>query len=225
MHKLIGVTPEPSVIGVNNGISQVEIDRKNLLREDGSFYNFFRCFNDFSIFQRQEEAFSFEAPVIQGKKLKKAKMTDIMGYGPKLMALKWLVSDKFRRVLKNFNIEKHKYFEANIEECAEKYYFLFKKYVLIDEFVYKSSVISTGQKDLNNYEEFTFDSYDEYLAFRDYNPLCEFRVVAVDKKFEKEDIIYTQGAGYYFSERLIKSFEDERLTGLELSNYCSIKFV
>ena len=55
MHKYIEVTFEPKIIGVNNGISQIELDRKNLLNEKGLYREFYKYFNEYSFFHRQEE--------------------------------------------------------------------------------------------------------------------------------------------------------------------------
>jgi len=225
MHNQIGVTFEPKVIGVNNGISQVEFDRNKLLNEKGEYHNFYEYFNDFSFWQRQDDAFNYFAPDMICKKLKKALLTDIMGYGPKIMAFSWLISDDFYKILKNFNIGKHKFFDVKIDNCNMKYYFLLKKSILVSEFNFDETVISTGQKILDNYKEHSFRNYEEFFEFSKQNPLLEFRSIAVDRIYEGEDIVFTQAGGNFFSEELIKNFIGMRLTGLREYKNCKIDFV
>jgi hypothetical protein len=223
MHKKISVSSEPKIIGVNNGISQIELDRKNLLNHDGKHNDFYKHFNSFSYWVNQNDQIDFNLSSINAKKLRKAKMTDLLLYGPKIMAFEWLISENFYSVLKDFNIGEHKLFEVSIEECEEKYFFLKLKTILRDEFIFNRNILTVYKKGID--EEITFNDNDEYNNFIFENPLFQYKHIALNKELEKFDIIYTQSAGKYFSERLIKTFNENGLAGLSIYNNRSIEFV
>ncbi len=223
MYRYIEVSSEESVVG-KNGNYQIELDRKNLLNDKGLYREFYKYFNEFSFFQRQEEAFTYKAPIINAKKIKKAKITDIMGYGPIIMAFPWIVSEKLYETMSQFKLGKHKLFEINIEDSEEKYYFLHKYNIKKGEYKIDKCIVTTGT--INNNKEYVFNNYEEYNDFSNENVLSEFKVVAIEKKYKEEDIIFTQTAGNYFSERLIKEIEEKGFTGLRINdNACKIKFV
>ena len=54
MHKKITVSSEPKIIGVNNGISQIELDRKDLLKQGGRYYEFYNHFDNFTYWELQK---------------------------------------------------------------------------------------------------------------------------------------------------------------------------
>ncbi|WP_333694374.1 hypothetical protein [Flavobacterium sp.] len=223
MHKKITVSSEPKIIGVKNGIMQVELDRKNLLNQDGSHNKFYKYFGSFPYWANQNNKIDFNISVINAKPLKKAKMTDLLAYGPYIMAFKWLISEKFYNILQDFNIGEHTLYEVNIENCEEKYFFLKLKTILRDEFVFNRNVLTVLEK--NSFVDYTFLNKIEYDDFILNNPLSEYKHIALKQELEKYDIIYTQGAGDYFSERLIKTFNENGLTGLSIYNNRSIEFV
>ncbi len=223
MHKKISVSSDPKIIGVNNGISQIELDRKNLLNHDGKHYDFYKHFNSFSYWANQNDQINFNISIINAKQLRKAKMTDLLLYGPKIMAFNWLISEKLYSLLKDFNIGEHKLFEVSIEGCEEKYFFLKLKTILKDEFIFDQNILTVYKKGID--EEITFNDINEYNNFILENPLFQYKHIALKKELEKYDIIYTQGAGNYFSERLIKSFNENGLIGLSIYNNSSIEFV
>jgi hypothetical protein len=223
MHKKISGSSEPKIIGVNNGISQIELDRKNLLNHDGKHNDFYKHFNSFSYWVNQNDQIDFSFSSINGKKLRKAKMTDLLLYGPKIMAFKFLISERFYNILKDFNIGEHTLYDVNIENCEEKYFFLKLKTILRDEFVFNKNVLTVYRKGID--EEINFNNIDEYNNFILENPLFEYKHIALKQELEKHDVIYTQGAGAYFSERLIEAFNENGLTGLTIYNNRSIEFV
>jgi hypothetical protein len=224
MHKYIEVSSEESIVG-KNGKNQVDLDRKNLLNEKGLYRGFYKYFNEFSFFQRQEDAFNYKAPIINAKKTKKINhITDITGYSPLIMAFPWLISEKMYKVMSQFNVGKHKLFEVNIEDTEEKYYFMHKYNIKKEELIIDKCIVTTGT--IKDNKEYMFNNYQEFVDFSNKNVLYEFKTVAIDKSYEIEDIIFTQSAGNYFSERLIQAIEEKGFRGLRVhNNRCEIKFV
>jgi hypothetical protein len=223
MHKKITVSSDPKIIGVKNGIMQVELDRKNLLNQDGRHNEFYKYFGSFPYWVKQNNQIDFNISIINAKPLKKAKMTDILAYGPYIMAFEWLISEKFYNMLKDFNIGEHTLYEVNVENCVEKYFFLKLRTILRDEFIFNKNILTVYRN--GNDDEVSFKDLNAYQQFILENPLCQFKHIALNKEFEKFDIIYTQSAGNYFSERLIKAFYENCLSGLSIYNNRSIEFV
>ncbi|KFF13762.1 hypothetical protein [Flavobacterium hydatis] len=111
----IGITADPKIVGVKNGIYQVEIN-ENAIEKDEKF-RFFLDFFDYEnshFWKRQDEVNSIKIPSVPAKLLKNAILTDIMGYTPNITFLNELYSDKFINILKEFNIGRYTTFEVKI---------------------------------------------------------------------------------------------------------------
>src|SRR5690606_29131003 len=88
---------EPKVIGVNNGVYQVEIDEKHLKKNDN--YDEIRRLmyqTDLGFFiENRQRVFDLQIDQLKGKLLKKAKLTDIIGFSPHFFGFEYIVSQKF----------------------------------------------------------------------------------------------------------------------------------
>ena len=82
---------EPEIIGVKNGIYQVEINKDEILKQQQfkEFITFFKG-NATEVYHNQDRISNFIIPPIKGKMLKKAKVTDIMGYTQKISFIDYL---------------------------------------------------------------------------------------------------------------------------------------
>lgn len=223
MHKQITVSSEPKIIGVNNGVYQIELNKISLLNEKGNYYEFYKFFNSFSYWLNQDNIPVFDLLPLEAKKVKKAIMTDLLKYSPTIMAFKWLISERFYKILKDFNIGEHSLYEVKIEHSEEKFFFLKLKTITKDKFIFNKNILTVYKNGID--EEITFQDFDEYLKFMDVNPLFQFRHIALNKDLESLDIIYTQSAGNYFSERLINAFNENGFTGLSEVKNRTIEFV
>jgi hypothetical protein len=214
----VDISCEPKIIGVNNGIYQIKID-KNTMQEDERFFEFldFFSYDNKGFWQNQNTIFNFKIPEIQGKLLKKAKLTDIMGYTEGITFLNNVYSQKFIDILNDFYIEKSSLFKVDIENINSNYYFMFNRTIDFDEINFQKSVLYTGHKVLNNVQYFETENYDDYLKTRDINPLLRFEKISIPKKYSNLDIIETRcSANPYYSEKLIDALLDFGITGLDI---------
>jgi hypothetical protein len=97
MYKTITPSSEPSIIGVNNGVYQVELnDKKSFLnKEEKKYYEsyFNGNFSSF-IIENFKKNNSQKITELLYFPLKKAKETDIVSFSPNEMGLSFLVSQK-----------------------------------------------------------------------------------------------------------------------------------
>ena len=91
----IGVSFDPKIIGVKNGIYQVVLNL-DIIKEDKDFEFFFEFFDyhkNINFFKRQNEIQFINIPIIEGFLIHKAKLTDVMGYSKNISFLNGIFSD------------------------------------------------------------------------------------------------------------------------------------
>ncbi len=220
----VSVSSEPKIIGVKNGIYQIEIDEKRILQntdydEFKSFFNY----NNKDFWNSQDEIKFLNAPVIRSKLLKRAKLTDIMGYAPEYCFLSNIYSDKFLKIIKEHNLGNYYSFDVDIDGIMDKYFLLFFKTIKSDEINFEKSLIVTGHKILNNLKYYNIKNYFEFRTFLFDNPLATFEKIAISKEHYGKDIISIQATGgHFYSEKLIDFLLDCGITGLQISYKNSI---
>jgi len=225
----ISVSPEPKIIGVSNGVYQVEIHEKSI-EKDHKYYEFTKWFDykNPNFWENQDKVSTLETPSVKGKMLKKAKLTDIMGYAPEYHGLHDVYSQKFVDILKSFNSEKFNLFDFDIENVPEKYYFMFVKTIPTHDIIFDRSLIYTGHKMTDNLKYHKIDGYQEYRSFKTTTPLARFEKIAIPSNHYGKDLISIQPAVNLFcSERLVDFLLDCKITGLQVAynNSIQLEFV
>lgn len=221
----IGMTAEPKIMGVANGIHQIEIEKKEMLNDLAyeDFLDFFSTKN-INFWKRQNEIKNFKIPVINAKLLKKAKVTDIMGYTENISFLNFVYSEKYISILKAFNLGEYSTFEVAIENVLEKYYMLFVETISLDKINFKNSLVISGHKATNNIKYHSVNNLDEYIEFRQKNILGGFEKLAISKENLGKDIICVQATPKpFYSEKLIDFLLDTGITNFEPSYNNSIQ--
>lgn len=221
----VGVSSEPEIIGVQNGIYQVKIDIK-AMRENPEYEFFFNFFSSKNVdfWKNQQKVHDFNLPIVSGRLVKNAKRTDVMGYTPSVDFLHNIYSLKFIRIISSFNLGLYSTFELDIEDSDEKYFFLFLSTIQSEEIDYEKSLVITGHKVLNNVKYHNIKNREEYKQFKLNNPLGGFEKIAIDKKYSALDIIAIQPTvAPFYSERLIDFLLDCGITGLEVGYNNSIQ--
>lgn len=221
----IGVSPEPKIIGVKNGVCQFKIDYEKISQDDifQSFLAFFDYYNK-DFWKNQEIIKKFEIPGIPAEMLKKAKVTDIMGYSPKVTFLNEAFSSKYFNILKEYDVDILGAFEVKIQNVIEKYYLLFNKTICLDEVFYKESVLMTGHAIMDNLKYHHVDNEFEYIEFKQKNPLGKFDLISIPKVYFRKDVISIQHlSNPFYTEKLINRLLNEGITGMEIKYENSIK--
>lgn len=212
------------VTGVKDGLYQIDINLSQL-EKDERFNRFFKIFSSKStdFWYNQDKIQDVKIPVINAKLLKKANITDVMGYIQNISFLNLVYSEKYINILKTFNVGNYVVFQVSIENIIGKYYFLFVETILSKDIIFEHSIVYTGHQVLNNIEYFTFSNYDEYWEFLQKNPLARFAKISISKKYSERDIIKIQGPLPFYSERLIDFLLDCGITGLQVNYNNSIQ--
>src|SRR5687768_5975392 len=104
---------DPKVIGVRNGIMQVELDESKYL--DKEAYKRIRTYF-FGLNWWEKERFPpfdflFHAQILRG-----AKLTDFLSFGPSFIGCPFLIHNKVAKVFSQFNMQEHRLFPAILYE-------------------------------------------------------------------------------------------------------------
>jgi hypothetical protein len=213
------------VTGVSNGLYQIDI-HKNLLKKNNVYEDFLNFFDtkNITFWERQDEIKNFNIPTIRAKLLKKATLTDIMGYTQSIPFLYNAFSEKYINIIKTFIIGNHTTFEVEIENVPEKYFLLFIETITSDEINYDRSSVITGYKATNNVKYYSINNRQEFKEFLHKNPLGRFEKISISKEYFGKDIICIQSAVKpFYSEKLIDFLLDCGITGLEVNYKNSIQ--
>jgi len=226
----VKATAEPSVIGVKNGVYQLDIDESRMENNNNSyltFKNFFN-YNNKGFWENQDAIELLDPPLIRGNLLKNAKVTDIMGYTPEYTFLTYVFSEKYFDIVKSFNTVNFKEFEIKLSNIDSKFYLIYFKKVTLQEIFFDKSLIYTGRKILKNEKYHSISNFDEYSQFIQANPINSFEKIAIPEKYYGKDIIPVQTAGGdFYSERLVDFLLDCKITGLQVAynNSIQLEFV
>jgi hypothetical protein len=218
-------TAEPEIIGIKTGTSQVELleskIHKNLNYED--FEKYFSGYN-VEFWKNQNKVFELNPPILKGEMRKNANLTDIMKYGSTFSFLPLLFSEKFIDILKTFNIGNYKTFDFEISNISELYHLLFVETIILEEINFDKSTIISGFKQLNNIKYHSIKNTQEYIEFKQKQPISNFETLVIPKSYFGRDIIAVQTIPQsFYSEKLIDFLLDCGITGLQVAYNNSIK--
>ena len=221
----ISRTSEPKIIGIKTGASQVELLEVKIEKNQNykDFENHFSGHNK-EFWHNQNKVFELNPPVIKGKLRKNAKQTDIMEYGPVYSFLYCLYSEKYINILKSFNIGNYKIFDFEIYNTLEKYYLLFIQSVILEEINYNKSTVITGYKQLNNVKYHSIKSAQDFIEFKQKEPISNFETLVIPEKYYGRDVIDIQATALpFYSEKLIDFLVDCGVSGLQVAYNNSIQ--
>ncbi len=220
----ISTSADPKIIGTNNGIYQVEL--VNIPNSDSNdVFTKLISERDANIFiSKQDLLFGCARKTFDGKLIKNAKVTDLMGYSPYILGFKCIVSDTFRKILEQYGRENdYLLFPVEIRAAVGPFYLLFLPYISSDNIVFSKSEIFSGTK-LRRIKV-PIMNYDAYKQFIASNASDFFEKVVLPQKFDR-NIICIQGIPDFF---ISKEFRDELVaagvTGMEVLESCELEFV
>lgn len=224
MYKQVSTSSEQKIIGVTNGVYQVEIDENSLeLNENVIEINsVLNQTNVFDFLDKQNRVSQLKIESLKGCLLKKAKVTDVMGYSPYYFGFSFIVSEKFIDFLKEEKVNKDEYhfFEITIDNLNDKYFFFFVPMIPTSEVVFQKSKLFLEKDFLEKDKKaLKLDSFGEYQDFTMQNPFVYFEEICLDKKYKNKDIISVQAVNeLFFSQRLIENLNEENISNLILPN-------
>ena len=149
---------------------------------------------------------------LRGKLIKRNDVIDFMDFTPSCLSLVAVVSYKIKQIFEHLNVSKDEYVfkKISIKDYAEEFYLLFIPIIPDTEFVYPKCIF----KDMfDNGNIKTFNNRTEY--YNDPNDYCLKKVVLKDT-YRDYDLLYPQGGGFFFSERIVNAMQRENIVGYDL---------
>lgn len=207
----------PKVIGVKNGVYQVELDRKAYDKTKYQILDSLFIGGEFSAKQEYPEL-TFN---LYFKKLKSAKKTSFMSFAPYFKHGHFLVNKQILELFGSFNIQRYKDYEAviyassnaDIDNNYRLFYCVLQDWNVID---FKNTVFTSGGFGNSPKIEHRFlDENDLY----NFNGITKVKTLALDKTFDKTlDFFHTRLGGLFVSEKLKLALEESGVTGIIFKN-------
>lgn len=221
MFSQISYCPEPKVIGVRNGIYQLEIDEKKLRTSPFELRFMESVFwaGDIDVFlQKRKEIFDFNPKNLEGVLLKSAKVTDIMVFSPWSFGIRFIVSEKVVNVLTKNNVSKQEYhlLPIDIRGIDIRYFMLFIPYIPKEEIIFSRSIYYE-QNDLTGQRKYfkSVDSPKEYEKQTADTYSITFDRICLPQKYQAYDLLDVIVLPYlYVSEVLLEELQSSEITSL-----------
>lgn len=208
---------DPKVIGVKNGIYQVELDKKAYDKKTYTILDSLFISGEFSAKQEYPEVdFKFYF-----KKLKSANKTSFISFTPYLKHGHFLVHEKILEIFESFNIQHHKAFEAviydspneNLDNNYRLFYCVLKDWEVID---FENTVFTSGGFGNNPKIEHKFSDEND---MRKFNGIAKVKTLALSQSFDTSlDFFHTRLGGLFVSEKLKLALEENSATGIRFNN-------
>ncbi|MGJ8660373.1 MAG: hypothetical protein ACSHWV_11035 [Cellulophaga fucicola] len=215
MYKVVSHSSEPSIIGVNNGVYQVELnDKKSFLnKEEKRYYeSYFNDSVDSFILENFKKNDSRKITELLYFPLKKAKETDFVCFSPFELGLDFIVSQKALNIIEQFALPDYIKIPAKINGFKNDYYTIGFPIVTNDRINFPKS------KFYHRIKKIELDN----LSFEDYKKVSGALVKTLTLELVntnyKKDILNLQGQGLFFSNPLISKLQENNIIGLEIGN-------
>lgn len=217
MYYNIELAWEPQIIGVKNGVYQVELDKRSYDKKTFAKIESLFINNEFTVNQMYPDLdFSFNF-----KKLKSAKKTTFMSFSPYLNHCHFLVHKNILDLLLKFNIQKYKTFKSviydspteNLDNNYELFNLVLNNWNLID---FDNTVFTSGGFGNNPKIEHKFSDENELKTFKG---IARVKTLAMSKDFDTTlDLFLTRLGGLFVSEKLKLVLEENNATGIKFNN-------
>jgi len=222
--KLITNSSEPKIIGTRNGIFQIEFTDEDLEKHPSSeeLDRLFISPSVRKIVEFNKEVQALKIHPIKGELIKRAKITDFMGFCPYFFGCNYLISEKVVEAFRDTEIDKSEINLLPVELQNEnlKYFILFVPMIPHEEIIFKESLIyPSRQQLLEKKDYFDINSFKDYNENIDKSIFMNFEKVVPPKKYEMKDIICIQGiSSLFFSDKLVEFCLNKNMTSFQVSN-------
>jgi hypothetical protein len=216
-YHLLRLPSDPLIIGVNNGICQVELDDKKYIdkqayeqmREYFSGINWWEkeCFPNFPI--------HFHAQVLKG-----ARLTDFLSFSPFFIGCPFLINNEVAKVFGKLKIQEYRLFPATLydnDKIISKEYQLFYTRLLEFEIVnFEKSIFFHGSPLTGKRRYGKVTNLEEYKAFSKQGNTNLERMVMSEKFDRSLDFFCGRLGGIYASESMKDAIEILGFTGIRI---------
>lgn len=218
---LIRNDSEPKIIGVKNGIYQVEISRDRFVNK----ISYDEIIEFFDIFKYWD---GISNPSISDLKIECATLlsggilTDFVSFSPHLIACHFMVSERAKSLFDKFKMSMHHYINVPIysgttllDVSFHLFYCPYQDFDIVD---FSKSRFYTGNKIFGK-KYIKIESKEEYLKFLQENPLMQTEEVVLASSFDLNlHLFAARTGGVFASEELLAALKKEKLTGLKISD-------
>ncbi|WP_207422811.1 hypothetical protein [Desertivirga brevis] len=212
-------TSDPEIIGVKNGIYQCEIIPKSFLNSEA--YNILESqfrFTSYELNKYQAPAENFEFEYV--KFLKKAKVTDVISYSPKLVEFQFIISTKAKAVLDQLNLPNCRFYKTSLfdsrgDKVPNNFFMLQMTYSDVDVINFRKSSFYRGS-DILGKKYLNINNYQEFQQEKEIDALISVEHISLKKEMIKSDLILSPVGGLFASERLWDKWSDLRITGIKV---------
>lgn len=215
------LSSDPKVIGVNNGITQVEI-KENLYPDKIMYLNIQDFFSGVDYWQKGKTIPDF--PIhIHAQVLTRAKLTDFLQFSPYLITCPFLMSQRVLNVFNQFKVQN--YFTYPVTIYSKDYTVLSKSYYLFccpyldySVFDFEQSSFYTGSH-LRGKKPLYFKNVSDYVDYlKTVSPFVKASKLKLSAAFDTTlDYFSARIGGYFISEGLKDAIEILGFTGTEIS--------
>lgn len=210
---------DPKIIGVKDGVAQVEIDESGFVNKE-LYQSLVAFFNAFTYWQKEDFAPPENFVIECARPLKGAVLTDFLTYKPHLMACPFMISERIKQLFEIYNLQEHYYFQVklyyNDELIRNQYYLMYCPYLDYRIVDFSKSSFYTGSELLGK-KKITFNNKNEYLEFLKINPLLQQEQIILTEEFDKNlDLFLPRIGGKLVSERLKQRIIEEGFTGIKI---------
>ncbi|TPE45831.1 hypothetical protein [Pontibacter mangrovi] len=205
-YNILRISSDPKVIGVNNGIYQIELDKS--------------CFSNIKEYEKFILEFpedsnvdiNYPRPLIY-RVLKKAKLTDFMGYSQSLIGVPFVLSGKAVRIFNDFSLKEHSLIEIEFKENKDNSYYLFRYPFTENSTInFEKSVFYT-QRPGQDKVYHKIHSEDDFKVFWKQNALWRAEKFVLEESEANYDCIRLRIGGVFISDKLQKAIEAAGLIG------------
>lgn len=210
---------EPEIIGVNNGITQVELDPLDVTTNN---------LTDFSVNYWKTQKFDPDFPIKPiAKMLKKAKFTDFIRFSPFVMDFHFMISDRLEKIFTKMNMQPYNLYPvklcaSNGDLVVDRNYSLFQcKFLDFGVVDFEKSLfirtVVTRPGDPHKWNEVSINSEEEYKKAP---VLTEIGKLVLNENFDSTlDFVYLRAGDMYVSKKLKEKIEALNITGCEFFTF------
>lgn len=232
-YKQISHNPEPSIIGVKNGVYQLEFLEEDLKKNKNyqEIDKLLLGYNpEFYQDKEQDRISNLSIDYLKGSFLKKAKKTDIVVFSPHLNGYSYVISQKFLDCLNEVGVSKDEYHlrKIEIDNVDFNYYLFFVPMIPMTEIIFPKSALFPEEDALLDASEKRYTSFKDYQEYKKYSEEHLFNrwaKITLDKKFGSRDLLNLQAnANLFFSDRLIKCLQLKKVSSLMIKDNPLLSF-
>lgn len=216
----IKLSSDPKIIGVKNGIYQIELIEK--MYESKTLSQLKNIFLNPNLGFHQLPSLDFE---FYFKLLKSAKETDFLSFSPHLYNCHFLLKENVQEIFRNLNIQPFSFINSKIinekkqstNNNFKMFYTGFQSWEIVN---FEDTIFISGGFGKMPIIEHVFSNHEELKSF---NGILRLKVLTLTNKFDSSlDLFYSHLGGLFVSDRFKSAIENSNITGVLFNNEINV---